>query len=325
LDIVDVKKPDEGSLGANFPWVIRDIRDVVPADKPVSATVGDVPYKPGTVAQAALGAVVSGATYIKVGLYGCTTPDQGIEVMRAVVRAVKDHRPDALVVASGYADAHRIGCVNPLSLPDIASRSGADAAMLDTAIKDGTRLFDHVPPDACAEFVRLAHAAGLLAALAGSVQRTDLASLTRIGTDIVGVRGAVCEGGDRNAGRIRPHLVAAFRAEMDQHARAHAADTTGVGRPPECPRPIPSMNPSPPGSPVTGRRLSPSSIRPPEKPSPKPPTSSRTHSTPSSTGPTGPGATGVPTRPSGPRLCARRPTPWNRPVTTSPGCSRGNR
>lgn len=223
LDIVDVKKPDEGSLGANFPWVIREIRDAVPADKPVSATVGDVPYKPGTVAQAALGAVVSGATYIKVGLYGCTTPGQGIEVMRAVVRAVKDHRPEALVVASGYADAHRIGCVNPLALPDIAARSGADAAMLDTAVKDGTRLFDHVPPDLCAEFVRRAHASGLLAALAGSVERSDLGALTRIGTDIVGVRGAVCEGGDRDAGRIQPHLVAAFRAEMDRQAREQAA------------------------------------------------------------------------------------------------------
>jgi uncharacterized protein (UPF0264 family) len=228
LDIVDVKKPDEGSLGANFPWVIREIRDVVPADKPVSATVGDVPYKPGTVAQAALGAVVSGATYIKVGLYGCTTPDQGIEVMRAVVRAVKDHRPEALVVASGYADAHRIGSVNPLALPDIAARSGADAAMLDTAVKDGSRLFDHVPPDVCAEFVRLAHASGLLACLAGSVRQTDLAPLTRIGTDIVGVRGAVCEGGDRNAGRIQPRLVAAFRAEMDRQAREYAAGVPAV-------------------------------------------------------------------------------------------------
>ncbi|MFI9726177.1 (5-formylfuran-3-yl)methyl phosphate synthase [Streptomyces sp. NPDC052092] len=221
LDIVDVKKPDEGSLGANFPWVIREIREAVPADKPVSATVGDVPYKPGTVAQAALGAVVSGAGYIKVGLYGCTTPDQGIEVMRAVVRAVKEHNPDALVVASGYADAHRIGCVNPLAVPDIAARSGADAAMLDTAVKHGTRLFDHVPPDVCAEFVRLTHASGRLAALAGSVRQDDLAELTRIGTDIVGVRGAVCEGGDRNAGRIQPHLVAAFRAEMDRHHREH--------------------------------------------------------------------------------------------------------
>lgn len=139
LDIVDVKKPDEGSLGANYPWVIREIRAAVPADKPVSATVGDVPYKPGTVAQAALGAAVSGATYIKVGLYGCGTPEQAVEVMRGVVRAVKDHRPDAFVVASGYADAHRIGCVNPLALPDIARRSGSDAAMLDTAIKDGPR------------------------------------------------------------------------------------------------------------------------------------------------------------------------------------------
>ncbi|MGY0071627.1 (5-formylfuran-3-yl)methyl phosphate synthase [Streptomyces sp. QTS137] len=223
LDIVDVKKPDEGSLGANFPWVIKAIRDVVPADKPVSATVGDVPYKPGTVAQAALGAAVSGATYIKVGLYGCTTPEQAVDVMRGVVRAVKDHRPDAFVVASGYADAHRIGCVNPLALPDIARRSGSDGAMLDTAIKDGTRLFDHTPPDVCAEFVRLAHEAGLLAALAGSVKIGDLGELARMNTDIVGVRGAVCEGGDRSAGRIQPQLVAAFRTEMDRRVREHAA------------------------------------------------------------------------------------------------------
>lgn len=221
LDIVDVKKPDEGSLGANFPWVIREIRAAIPADKPLSATVGDVPYKPGTVAQAALGAVVSGATYIKVGLYGCSTPEQAVDVMQGVVRAVKDHRPDAFVVASGYADAHRIGCVNPLALPDIARRSGSDAAMLDTAVKDGTRLFDHLPPDVCGEFVRRAHDAGLLAALAGSVKTGDLGDLARIGTDIVGVRGAVCEGGDRNAGRVQPHLVAAFRAEMDRHVREH--------------------------------------------------------------------------------------------------------
>ena len=26
-DIVDVKNPKEGSLGANFPWVIKEIRD----------------------------------------------------------------------------------------------------------------------------------------------------------------------------------------------------------------------------------------------------------------------------------------------------------
>jgi uncharacterized protein (UPF0264 family) len=222
LDIVDVKKPDEGSLGANYPWVIRQVRDAIPADKPVSATVGDVPFKPGTVAQAALGATVAGASYIKIGLYGCTTPGQAIEVMLGAVRAVKDYQPDALVVAAGYADAQRVGCVNPLSLPYIAEQAGADVAMLDTAIKDGTSLFDHLSRKTCADFVKLAHDYGCLAALAGSVKIAHLSDLIPIGTDIVGVRGAVCEGGDRNTGQIRPDLIASFRAAMDAEAAVAA-------------------------------------------------------------------------------------------------------
>src|SRR5215510_884281 len=88
LDVVDVKNTREGSLGASFPWVISEIRRAVPARKLVSATVGDVPFKPGTVALAALGATVAGAAYIKVGLFGCVTPAQAIEVMTGVVRAV---------------------------------------------------------------------------------------------------------------------------------------------------------------------------------------------------------------------------------------------
>ncbi|HNS24866.1 MAG TPA: (5-formylfuran-3-yl)methyl phosphate synthase, partial [Methanobacteriaceae archaeon] len=75
-DIIDVKNPKEGSLGANFPWVIRSIREITPKDLMVSATLGDVPYKPGTVALAAAGAVLSGADYIKVGLYGTRNYDE---------------------------------------------------------------------------------------------------------------------------------------------------------------------------------------------------------------------------------------------------------
>lgn len=223
LDLVDVKKPDEGSLGANYPWVIRAIRNATPAEKPVSATLGDVPFKPGTVAQAALGAAVAGASYIKVGLYGCATPAQGVEVMRGVVRAVKDFNADALVVASGYADAHRIGSINPLAIPAVAHESGADVAMVDTAIKDGSTLFDHMDVDTCSQFVERGHDYGLLVALAGSVKRPHLADLARIGTDIVGVRGAVCAGGDRNKGRIQPELIKEFREAMDAAPVAAAA------------------------------------------------------------------------------------------------------
>lgn len=223
LDIVDVKNPREGSLGANFPWVIAEVRAAIPPGKMVSATVGDVPFKPGTVALAALGAAVSGAGYIKAGLYGCTTPDQAIEVMRGVVRAVKDHNPEAIVVAAGYADAHRIGCLNPLSIPYVTRESGADVAMVDTAIKDGSALFDHLSPDVCAEFVRRGHDYGLQVALAGSIRAEHLADLARAGTDIIGVRGAVCDGGNRNTGAIRADLISAFRAAMDDSTKPVAA------------------------------------------------------------------------------------------------------
>ena len=147
-DIIDVKNPKEGSLGANFPWVIKNIRDLTPKEMMVSATLGDVPYKPGTVALAAAGAVVSGADYIKVGLYGTKNYSESFEVMENVVRAVKDLNEEALVVASGYADAHRVGAVEPMVIPRVAADAGADLAMVDTAVKDGKTLFDFMDEEA---------------------------------------------------------------------------------------------------------------------------------------------------------------------------------
>ena len=47
-DIVDVKNPKEGSLGANFPWIIKEIKEAVNGKQPISATIGDFNYKPGT-------------------------------------------------------------------------------------------------------------------------------------------------------------------------------------------------------------------------------------------------------------------------------------
>jgi (5-formylfuran-3-yl)methyl phosphate synthase len=223
IDIVDVKNPREGSLGANFPWVISKIRETIPPDKMVSATLGDVPFKPGTVALAALGAAASGASYIKAGLYGCTTADQAIEVMRGVVRAVRDYNPETIVVAAGYADACRIGCLNPLSIPYVTLKSGADVAMVDTAIKDGTALFEHMDHDECAEFVRRGHEYGLQVALAGSIRAEHLMDLASIGTDIIGVRGAVCDGGRRDTGTIRADMISAFRATMDESMKQLAA------------------------------------------------------------------------------------------------------
>ncbi|MEM3146145.1 MAG: (5-formylfuran-3-yl)methyl phosphate synthase, partial [Archaeoglobaceae archaeon] len=91
-DIIDVKNPSEGSLGANFPWVIRDVANIAKKyRKEVSATTGDMPFKPGTASLAALGAAIAGADYIKVGLYGVKNELEAEEMIKAVVKAVKDY------------------------------------------------------------------------------------------------------------------------------------------------------------------------------------------------------------------------------------------
>jgi uncharacterized protein (UPF0264 family) len=210
-DIVDVKNPKEGSLGASFPWIIKGVREMTPEDMLVSATLGDVPYKPGTVSLAAMGALVSGADYIKVGLYGTKNYGEALEVMENVVRTVLENSSDVVVVASGYADAHLVGAIDPMEIPKVAAEAGADLAMVDTAVKDGKTLFDFMDIDDLQKFVNEIHDYGLKSALAGSVKKDQLKPLYDINCDVVGVRGAACIGGDRNTGKIHRSAVAELK------------------------------------------------------------------------------------------------------------------
>lgn len=204
-DIVDVKNPKEGSLGANFPWVIRDVKESVNGKQPISATIGDFNFKPGTASLAAFGAAVAGADYVKVGLFDIQTEEQALELLTGIVRAVKDYDPGKKVVASGYSDYERINSISPMLLPPIAAEAGADVVMVDTGIKDGKSTFEFMNEEELKKFTELAHENGLENAIAGSLKFEDLPVLERIGPDIIGVRGMVC-GGDRND-TIRQELV----------------------------------------------------------------------------------------------------------------------
>jgi (5-formylfuran-3-yl)methyl phosphate synthase len=209
-DIIDIKNVNEGSLGANFPWVIKEVVDALGHhDITFSATLGDLPFKPGTASLAALGAAVSGAKYIKAGLHGVKDYDEALALMKAVVRACRDYDPTITVVAAGYADYRRFNGLDTHTLVRVAHDAGADLVMVDTAIKDGRGLFDALTIEEIDEFVNDAHAHGLQVALAGSVKREHLDDLKRSGADVVGVRGAVCRAGDRTT-RIDPALVREF-------------------------------------------------------------------------------------------------------------------
>jgi (5-formylfuran-3-yl)methyl phosphate synthase len=197
VDIVDVKNPAEGSLGAPAPGVIERVREVVPPERPVSAAIGDLPYLPGTAALAALGAARSGAAYVKVGLWGTSTMAEAVALLRAVREAVDG---GAVVIAGAYADAERVsGSLAPGAVVAAARRAGVGGCLLDTAVKDGRGLFEWLAPEALADLVAEGHAGGLEMALAGALRAEDLGVVRTTGADIAGVRAAACRGGRRTA------------------------------------------------------------------------------------------------------------------------------
>jgi (5-formylfuran-3-yl)methyl phosphate synthase len=213
VDIVDVKNPAEGSLGAPGPGVIERVRDVVPPERPVSAAIGDLPNLPGTAALAALGAARSGAAYVKVGLWGTSTTDEAVAVLRAARDAV-DRR--ATLIAAAYADAERVpdGPLPPGAIVEAARRAGAGGCLLDTAVKDGRGLFQWLTPESLEALVAEAHAAGLEMALAGALRAEDLSVVRATRADIAGVRSAACRDGLRTA-RLDAERIALLRTECE--------------------------------------------------------------------------------------------------------------
>jgi uncharacterized protein (UPF0264 family) len=208
-DIIDVKDPNEGPLGAPAPGVLSAVVRAVGAAAPVSVALGDVPALPHTAALTARGAAACGARFVKVGLGATRGLDDAVAVMSEVADAVG---PDAAVIAALYADAHALDppALEPAWLPALVERSGIAGALVDTYVKDGRGLYAWLPEAELADLIARTRAVGGSFAVAGQLRRGEL---RRVAVDVVGVRSAVCRGGDRTA-ELDASLVAAAAAEV---------------------------------------------------------------------------------------------------------------
>lgn len=201
FDILDVKNPAEGSLGAQPPWVIDEIANFARSSGlPVSVAIGDIAFQTGTAALAAFGAAQFPIQFIKLGLHGTRTVDEAAAVLNAVRKAVRGVDPSVSLVAAGYGDYRRFGGLAPESLIR-AAESCCDVVMLDTAIKDGCSLFETIDIVELESFIGQARQSGLQIALAGSLRGEHLPILKSLRPDIIGVRGTICRRYER-AGQI---------------------------------------------------------------------------------------------------------------------------
>src|SRR5438874_2429654 len=208
-DIIDVKDPNEGSLGAPSPRIVSEVVREVGGAAPVSVALGDLPNLPHTAALAARGAALSGATYLKLGLRGVREVDDAVALVRAVGDALG---PETAVIAAAYADAGALDppALAPAWLPELVERTAVSGMLVDTCVKDGRGLYHWLSEPELAELIARTCSAGATFGVAGQLTRGEL---RRVPADVVGVRSAVCHGGNRVA-ELETELVRAEAAGL---------------------------------------------------------------------------------------------------------------
>jgi uncharacterized protein (UPF0264 family) len=208
-DVLDVKDPALGSLGAADPRLVAAARRRAPEDTPVTAALGDSLPRERTEAVAMVGQAKdllrAGAELLKVGLAGGAGPISAEAGLRDLAAELEDGLGRApRLVAVAFADDRSAGSIAPRTLIDLAVETGLAGAMLDTLGK-GRSLLDILEEAELETWVREARRAGLVSGLAGSLPLAHLPRAAVLGPDVVGVRGAVCRGG--RAGSLSEHLV----------------------------------------------------------------------------------------------------------------------
>jgi len=188
VDIIDLKNPAQGALGALPLSVIHEIVAIIDGRRLVSATIGDLVMKPELLVCATAHTEILGVDIIKVGFFGAANHRQCIKALQPF--AAKGLR----LVAVLFADQKP----NFSLLPEL-EKAGFCGVMLDTANKDEGSLLDYLPPDDLLDFVKLARSCKLQSGLAGSIRLEHVSTLTALSPSYLGFRGAMCANLQRNS------------------------------------------------------------------------------------------------------------------------------
>jgi len=152
----------------------------------------------------------AGARLVKIGFAGITSRTRVVSLVAAARDGAAGTR--AGVIATAYADADRVASLDPFAMIDAAAKAGVTGILLDTADKQGPGLTGLMSQERLSSWVRTAHDARLLVALAGKLTADDLGYVSDAGADIVGVRGAACDRG--RTGQIVAARVCALRSAV---------------------------------------------------------------------------------------------------------------
>jgi hypothetical protein len=220
-DVIDVKEPDHGPLGAADAATIASVVRAVNGRLPVTAAMGELT----DLIAARREPIPFSIALFKIGLAGCRAlPDWRSRWREALAALAEDKPAGPRPVAVAYADWHSAGAPDPAEVLVAAVDAGSPALLIDTWDKSSGSLFDHWPREQLGRFLKSARSHGLLVALAGSLINETFMAAASLAPDLVAVRTAACEGGRRG-------IVSAEQVRALKQAIRAAAVPTDAGIP----------------------------------------------------------------------------------------------
>ncbi|WP_340123357.1 (5-formylfuran-3-yl)methyl phosphate synthase [Methylobacter svalbardensis] len=238
VDIIDLKQPALGALGALKTDIVKNIVVAINGRCPISATVGDLPMQPEIVYQAVTEMAETGVDYIKIGFFPGGDWQGTIEKLATFPQTINliavlfaDTQPDFAVIdslaapAPGRFSAYTPSMAIAAPVPDwpaaytpsmAIKNAGFNGVMLDTMNKSNGSLTQVMAKADIAQFVRLAKDRKMLCGLAGSLRLDDIAELIPYQPDYLGFRGALCLDHNRTA-QLNSASIRQIKQAIDQN------------------------------------------------------------------------------------------------------------
>jgi len=192
VDIIDLKQPSKGALGALEIDLIKTIVTAINGVCPISATIGDLPMQPDSVFKAVDDMVNTGVDYVKIGFFPDGDWLATLQKLHSHTDLWQQQRTGLIAVL--FADTQP-----DLTILSTLKNSGFKGVMLDTMDKQKGSLTQVMAPVTITQFVNLTRQHQLLCGLAGSLKADDIAKLMPLNPDYLGFRGALCNQHNRTA------------------------------------------------------------------------------------------------------------------------------
>jgi (5-formylfuran-3-yl)methyl phosphate synthase len=215
-DVIDVKEPNRGPLGAANHETIAEVVRVVSGRVPVTAAAGELGELLPALASNLLRPLPAGVALVKIGLSHCGPSRDWPSQWRRATRALRNsaNRCHALPVAVVYADWQAAKAPRPERIHSAALDIGCRVILVDTWEKSSGTLTEHWPTEKLKSYVHHVHGSDLAIVLAGSLSRANLLTAAELRPDLLAVRGAVCNGG--RSGTVSQVRVTDLRQALDR-------------------------------------------------------------------------------------------------------------